>query len=177
MTGQARRLGDLPASSISPAAAEKIYDKLRRSGTVTRQANYTIDVARAAWKDVSRQHPRSVWRSCPALGAAVVLLEPQKGTGRKGPRTPRLYSESHAQHLVQRARALAGLPAHITLEACQHGGLTELGDAEVTGVMALSGHKTPSAARLYVKRTEAQRLTAARKRRAYINSERNGSES
>jgi signal transduction histidine kinase len=34
--------------------------------------------------------------------------------------------------------------------------------------MALSGHKTPQAARLYVKRTETQRVTAARKRRADI---------
>ena len=36
--------------------------------------------------------------------------------------------------------------------------------------MALSGHKTPQAARLYVKRTETQRVTAARKRRAWIES-------
>ena len=56
--------------------------------------------------------------------------------------------------------------------ACRHGGLTELGDAELTeqGVMALSGHRTPEAARLYVKRTETQRATAARKRRAWIES-------
>ena len=31
--------------------------------------------------------------------------------------------------------------------------------------MALSGHKTPEAARLYVKRTDAKRVTAARRRR------------
>ena len=44
---------------------------------------------------------------------------------------------------------------YLTLAACRHGGLTELGDAELTeqGVMALSGHRTPEAARLYVKRT------------------------
>lgn len=67
------------------------------------------------------------------------------------------------------ARA-AKLPDHLTLAACRHGGLTELGDAELTeqGVMALSGHRTPEVARLYVKRTETQRASAARKRRAWV---------
>jgi len=60
------------------------------------------------------------------------------------------------------------------LAACRHGGLTELGDAELTeqGVMALSGHRTPEAARLYVKRTETQRAAAARKRRAWVDASR-----
>ena len=45
-----------------------------------------------------------------------------------------------------------------------------LGDAELAeqGVMALSGHRTPQAARLYVKRTEQQRQRAAAKRRAWV---------
>ena len=49
--------------------------------------------------------------------------------------------------------------------------MTELGDAELTeqGVMTLSGHKTPQAARLYVKRTEHQRMNAARKRRDWVD--------
>jgi hypothetical protein len=66
------------------------------------------------------------------------------------------------------------LPDDLTLGACRHGG-TELGNAELTeqGVMALSGHKTPQAARLYVKRTEAQRVTGARRRRAWIESNQN----
>lgn len=50
--------------------------------------------------------------------------------------------------------------------------MTELGDADLTeqGVMTLSGHKTPKAARLYVKHTERQRLSAARKRRMWVDS-------
>jgi hypothetical protein len=58
----------------------------------------------------------------------------------------------------------------LTLAACRHGGLTELGDAELTeqGVMALSGHLTPDAARLYLKRTEAQREVGLLKRRAWV---------
>ena len=33
--------------------------------------------------------------------------------------------------------------------------------------MALSGHRTPEAARLYLKRTEMQRAIGARRRRAF----------
>ena len=63
-----------------------------------------------------------------------------------------------------------GVAEHITMTACRHGGMTELGDAELTeqGVMSLSGHRTPDAARGYVKKTDAQRLAAARKRRAWV---------
>jgi hypothetical protein len=95
----------------------------------------------------------------------------------RGPRdeagrvVPRVMSVSHAQHQVQRIRAAAGLPAHVTLEGCRHGGMTELGDLELTEqeIMSLSGHLTPSAARLYVKRTERQRRSGALKRRKGID--------
>jgi hypothetical protein len=52
--------------------------------------------------------------------------------------------------------------------------MTEPGDAEMTEqqVMALSGQRTPEAARLYVKRIEAQRIVAARRRRASAEEER-----
>jgi integrase len=62
------------------------------------------------------------------------------------------YSESYARRVVREARRRAGLPEHVTLTACRHGGMTELGDAEVTEqqVMALSGHRTPEAARVYI---------------------------
>ena len=48
--------------------------------------------------------------------------------------------------------------------------MTELADSDLTEEqeMSLSGHSTPDAKRRYVKRTEAQRLTAARKRRAWV---------
>ncbi len=57
------------------------------------------------------------------------------------------------------------------MTACRHGGMTELGDAELTeqGVIRLSGHRTPDAARGYIKKTETQRLAAARKRRAWVS--------
>lgn len=99
----------------------------------------------------------------PRLGTPIVLTP-----GKRGPSRP--YSEVYAAHLAQKARGLANLPAHVTLDACRHGGMTELGDAQATEqeIMSVSGHRTPDAARLYVKRTESQRLSAVRKRRRWV---------
>ncbi|MEL6218305.1 MAG: hypothetical protein AAFR79_07540 [Pseudomonadota bacterium] len=85
------------------------------------------------------------------------------------PGAPRPYKFRHAHSVVARARKHAGLPDHVTLAACRHGGLTELGDAQVTEAegMALSAHRDPKAFRVYVKRTQAQRISASRKRRAW----------
>lgn len=105
------------------------------------------------------------------LGVPIVLMKP-KG---KALRPARPFKMRDARARVRKAANVANLASDLTLAACRHGGLTELGDAELTeqGVMALSGHKTPQAARLYVKRTETQRVTAARKRRAWIEGNRN----
>ena len=99
----------------------------------------------------------------PRLGTPIVLT-----AGHRGPARP--YSMAFAAARVRKARKLAGLADYVTLDACRHGGMTELGDAELAeqGVMALSGHRTPQAARLYVKRTEQQRQRAAAKRRAWV---------
>lgn len=109
------------------------------------------------------------------LGVPIVLLKEK----RKGSKLARPFKMRDARARVRKAAAAAQLANDLTLSACRHGGLTELGDAELTeqGVMALSGHKTPQAARLYVKRTETRRVTAARKRRAWIESNRKGERS
>src|SRR5204863_9705874 len=101
------------------------------------------------------------------LGVPAVLRRPK---ARGAPSRPFLLRE--ARKRVRLAANAAGLPADLTLAACRHGGLTELGDAELTeqGVMALSGHKDARSARLYIKRTETQRLAAARRRRAWVDS-------
>jgi hypothetical protein len=105
------------------------------------------------------------------LGVPIVLLKP-KG---KESKPTRPFKMRDARARVRKAARDLGLATDLTLAACRHGGLTELGNAELTeqGVMALSGHRSPQAARLYVKRTETQRVTAARKRRAWIESNRN----
>lgn len=99
----------------------------------------------------------------PRLGTLIVLTP-----GKVVP--SRQYTAIYAAHVVRKARSSAGLPAHVTLDACRHGGMTELGDAELTEqqIMSVSGHLTPEAARLYVKRTERQRLTAVLKRRRWV---------
>ena len=56
-TGEPARTGALPVCSLSQAAVDIIYERLRRDGAVTRQADYAIDVARRAWKVVRRKHP------------------------------------------------------------------------------------------------------------------------
>jgi len=99
----------------------------------------------------------------PRIGVPIVVTK-----GSRGPSRP--YAMVYAQAKVREARERAQLGPHVTLDACRHGGMTELGDAELAeqAVMALSGHKTPQAARLYVKRTDRQRVTAATKRRQWV---------
>jgi integrase len=106
------------------------------------------------------------------LGVPIVLRTPR----RKKWEPAQPFKIRYALERVREAAQAAGLPDDLTLSACRHGGVTELGDAELTeqGVMALSGHKTPQAARLYVKRTEGQRVAGARRRRAWIESRQNG---
>ena len=100
------------------------------------------------------------------LGVPIVLMKPKSLRGAKVA-VPRPFLLRTARNRVRKAARAAGLPDWLTMEACRHGGMTELGDAQVTeqGVMALSGHRTPEAARIYQKRTETQRALAARKRR------------
>jgi hypothetical protein len=51
--------------------------------------------------------------------------------------------------IIQQLRKEIGLPLHFTLDACRHGGMTELEEAELTEGQgrALSGHKTAQAYR------------------------------
>ena len=62
-----------------------------------------------------------------------------------------------------------GLPATFTLDACRHGGMTELEEAELTDGQgrALSGHRTQRAYEGYAKRTLERALPATRKRYAH----------
>jgi hypothetical protein len=91
-----------------------------------------------------------------------------KGRWKRTPAHP--YSFYYARKVVRAARKKAGLPTHVTLAACRHGGLSELGPAEVTeqGGMSLSGHSTPEAFRIYQHHTETLRAIAARRRRVRI---------
>lgn len=65
-------------------------------------------------------------------------------------------------------RAELGLPGTFTLDACRHGGMTELEEAELTEGQgrALSAHRTQESCHGYAKRTLRRALAATRKRRA-----------
>jgi hypothetical protein len=63
---------------------------------------------------------------------------------------------------VRRLRLALGLPVTFTLDACRHGGMTELEEAELTTGQgrALSGHRTDRAYAGYAKRTLERALPA-----------------
>ena len=98
----------------------------------------------------------------PRLGVPMILYEFEKGKARP-------FGFSTMQHKVQRMRAKLGLPAHFTFDACRHGGMTELEEAELTDGQgrALSAHRTQQAYIGYAKRTEKRVLAATRKRHAH----------
>jgi Protein of unknown function (DUF2924) len=62
-----------------------------------------------------------------------------------------------------------GLPVEFTLDACRHGGMTELEESDLTDGQgrALSAHRTHQSYAGYAKRTEACMLSATRKRHAH----------
>lgn len=70
---------------------------------------------------------------------------------------------------VRKLRLALGLPATFTLDACRHGGMTELEIAGLTDGQgrALSGHRTQRSYQGYAKRTLERALPAARKRYAH----------
>jgi hypothetical protein len=83
------------------------------------------------------------------LGTPLILREvlPPTDTGyvRPGAKTiSKPYSFSGTQKIVQRMRKEIGLPPTFTLDACRHGGMTELEEAELTEGQgrALSAHRT-----------------------------------
>ena len=98
------------------------------------------------------------------LGTPIVLNETERGPDRR-------YSLSYARRRVREARRAAGLPEHVTLDACRHGGLTALGDAGATAfeIRAMSAHKTLASVQGYVKGTDTQKLSGSRKRRTLIS--------
>lgn len=81
----------------------------------------------------------------------------------------KLFALSSVQHIVQRMRKKLKLPAEFTLDACRHGGMTELEEAELTDGQgrALSGHATQQSYEGYAKRNMTRALSATRKRHAH----------
>lgn len=105
----------------------------------------------------------------PRLGIPMILYQPRARGDRPAP-PAKPYAFSGVQKMVQKMRARLGLPATFTLDACRHGGMTELEEAELTDGQgrALSAHRTQQSYEGYAKRTMKRALGATRKRRAHV---------
>jgi integrase len=98
----------------------------------------------------------------PRRGIPMILREVEEGKSKP-------FAFSTMQHIVQRMRKKLGLPSTFTFDACRHGGMTELEEAELTEGQgrALSAHRTQQSYAGYAKRTESRMLSATRKRHAH----------
>lgn len=98
----------------------------------------------------------------------ILAQLPRRGTVMILGPAGQVYKGTRFAQLVRRTAMRLGLPG-FTLDACRHGGMTELEEAELTEGqgMALSGHKTPRAYRGYAKLTEERVLAATKRRIAY----------
>jgi hypothetical protein len=110
----------------------------------------------------------TVLAKVPRRGIPMILHETRDKTEPGQPKPTTLYSASGMAKLIRRLRKEAKLPASFTLDACRHGGMTELEEAELTDGQgrALSAHKS-RAYETYAKRTMERALAATRKRHAH----------
>jgi hypothetical protein len=98
----------------------------------------------------------------PRRGIPMILQARRDGTSAP-------FSIMAMDKRVRKLRLALGLPSSFTLDACRHGGMTELETAELTDGQgrALSGHRTQRAYQGYAKRTLERALPATRKRYAH----------
>jgi len=104
----------------------------------------------------------------PKLGVPMIMRRIERGE-RKG--DAKVWSYTGMEKVVQQMRKkVDGVSKSFTLDACRHGGMTELEEAELTDGQgrALSGHKTVQAYRGYAKETMARALAATGKRHAHL---------
>jgi hypothetical protein len=106
----------------------------------------------------------------PRRGIPMILREIKASRRRPDQMTScKTFSFSGFEKIVQRMRAKLDLPPTFTLDACRHGGMTELEEAELTDGQgrALSAHSS-KAYDGYAKRTAKRALAATRKRYAHV---------
>jgi hypothetical protein len=98
----------------------------------------------------------------------MIMRRIERGA-RKG--QAKIWSYPGMEKVVQQMRKkIEGVSELFTLDACRHGGMTELEEAGLTDDQgrALSGHKTAQGYRGYAKETMQRALAATRKRHAYL---------
>lgn len=108
------------------------------------------------------EQAEAVLARLPRLGVPMILRQVREGVTKP-------FSFSGMQKIVHAMRDRIGLPSTFTLDACRHGGMTELEEAELTDGQgrALSAHKSQQAYERYAKRTMERALSATRKRHAH----------
>jgi hypothetical protein len=108
------------------------------------------------------EEAEAILSQLPRRGVPIILREVREGIAKP-------YSFGGMQKIVQTMRAKIGLPSTFTLDACRHGGMTELEEAELTDGQgrALSAHRSQQAYEGYAKRTMERALSATRKRHAH----------
>jgi hypothetical protein len=91
----------------------------------------------------------------PRLGVGLIMHKTRAGG--------RLWDNMSMARLVRRLREQLELPAFFTLDACRHGGMTELEEAEPTDGQgrALSAHKSKAYALAATRKRHAHRLALA----------------
>lgn len=106
------------------------------------------------------EEAEEVLAKLPKIGVGLVM--------RPGPKGARQWDKHTMARHVRALRDRLGLPSTFTLDACRHGGMTELEEAELTDGQgrALSAHRS-KAYDGYAKRTEKRALAATRKRYAH----------
>jgi hypothetical protein len=190
--------GAIEAGHPEPAAAAVIcFEFLQRPENVLAGylawPNYRGKDAPAAIKIVHHKTGAVVWHPLEEISDgpvvqfyadadAVLARLPRRGVPmilkarRDGSTEP--YKPKQMAKLVKRLRAQLGLAPTFTLDACRHGGMTELEEAQLTDGQgrALSGHRTQRAYEGYAKRTLARALPATRKRYAHALANATGTE-
>jgi hypothetical protein len=108
------------------------------------------------------EEAEAVLAHLPRRGVPMILRQVKEGVTKP-------FSFSGMQKIVHTMRDRLGLHSTFTLDACRHGGMTELEEAELTDGQgrALSAHKSQQAYEGYAKRTMERALSATRKRHAH----------
>lgn len=117
------------------------------------------------------EHPLADLDGAPFYAAAEAVLArvPRRGIPIVLRETGAPWEPTRAAQIVRRIADAAGLPKTFTLDACRHGGMTELEEAALTDGQgrALSAHRS-RAYEGYAKRTQKRLLDATRARAAYL---------
>ncbi|MCG6203658.1 hypothetical protein LPW26_03330 [Rhodopseudomonas sp. HC1] len=147
----------------SPAAPTQIRIEHHKTG---RMVLHPLEEAIGGERVLFYAEAEEILAKVPKLGFGIVMRR-LKGSGGKLGAVDK-HDPFTMGRIVRRIRKAAGLPDTFTLDACRHGGMTELEEAELTDGQgrALSAHSS-KAYEGYAKRTAKRALAATRKRHAY----------